>query len=496
LIEAHLADEKNGIKLIYAVPDQPWIDSKDGADVRVAMTVGVAKDDDSTALFAQAPPDARISEDGIEATPLIENVVESIGADLQPEVLGRVKVEPLKANSGICFQGVVPAGDGFKLDPEEASVLSTPFVISSQIIKPYILGRDVTGHRIPKFIIDLFGWDERTVREKLPEIYQLLSDRVRPFRAENARKVYREKWWIFAEPRPAMRKALTQLDRFIVTPYTAKFRCFTFVENTIVPDAMAYAIALSDAYYLGVLSSAAHMSWAIRGGGRMGVGNDPRYISDSVFLPFPFPDCTEDQKQAIRDLAERLDAHRKRQQQLHPSLTLTGMYNVLEKLRVGEEFTEQDHHIYDAGLIGSLRELHDSLDRAVFDAYGWPEALTTEQVLERIVALNAERCAEEASGLIRWLRPEYQAPHYVPVTPTLEGFLDEAPAAARRKQPWPAAIPDQFRVIKDAMRSAAPQTPQQIATGFRPAPRTRVAEILATLTALGQAHESAGRYSL
>ena len=38
-------------------------------------------------------------------------------------------------------------------------------------------------------------------------------------------------------------------------------------------------------------------------------------------------------KQRIRELGERLDAHRKRQQALHPDLTLTGMYNVLEKLR-------------------------------------------------------------------------------------------------------------------------------------------------------------------
>src|ERR1019366_7317140 len=151
-----------------------------------------------------------------------------------------------------------------------------------------------------------------------------------------------------------------------------------------------------------------------------------------------FPACTDAQKQTIRDIADRLDAHRKRQQQLHPSLTLTEMYNVLEKLRASDSppqmpvilsegrnatavegprgpssatasgtflltnppaFTEQDHHIYDAGLIGSLRELHDALDRAVFDAYGWPHTLTTEQVLEHVVALNAERRDEEASGL-------------------------------------------------------------------------------------------------
>jgi len=221
----------------------------------------------------------------------------------------------------------------------------------------------------------------------------------------------------------------------------------------------------------------------------------PIYTKSRCFDPFPFPDCIDARKETIRDLAERLDAHRKRQQQLNPDLTLTEMYNALEKLRANEEFTEQDHNIYDVGLIGILRELHDELDRAVFDAYGWPHDLTAEQILYRVVALNAERRTEEASGVIRWLRPEYQSPNYVPTTGTLAGFIEEAPVT-RRKQPWPTAIPDQFRVIKEAMRSASPQTPQQIASSFRPAPRTRVAEILATLAALGQARESAGRYSL
>ena len=43
--------------------------------------------------------------------------------------------------------------------------------------------------------------------------------------------------------------------------------------------------------------------------------------------------CSEPTKQRIRELEEQLDAHRKRQQLLHPDLTMTGMYNVLEKLR-------------------------------------------------------------------------------------------------------------------------------------------------------------------
>jgi hypothetical protein len=173
------------------------------------------------------------------------------------------------------------------------------------------------------------------------------------------------------------------------------------------------------------------------------------------------------------------------------------MYNVLEKLRSNEEFTEQDHHIYDAALIGILRELHDSIDHAVLDAYGWPHDLGTNELLARIVALNAERRAEEAAGHIRWLRPDFQAPALaIPVARTLEGFVEEAPAATpRHKQPWPAAIPDQFRAVKESLR-IRPATAQQIASSFRPASRTRVVEILTTLTALGQARLEGEKYSL
>ena len=47
--------------------------------------------------------------------------------------------------------------------------------------------------------------------------------------------------------------------------------------------------------------------------------------------------------------------------------------------------------------------------RFVLDVYGWPAGLSEEQILERLVALNAERAAEEARGIIRWLQPEYPA---------------------------------------------------------------------------------------
>ena len=41
-------------------------------------------------------------------------------------------------------------------------------------------------------------------------------------------------------------------------------------------------------------------------------------------------------------------------------------------------------------------------------------SLTDAEILERLVALNAERAAEEARGVIHWLRPEYQARNQKP----------------------------------------------------------------------------------
>jgi hypothetical protein len=86
------------------------------------------------------------------------------------------------------------------------------------------------------------------------------------------------------------------------------------------------------------------------------VGNDPVYAKSKCFDPFPFPDPTEAQKTRLRSLGEQLDAHRKAQQATHPKLTLTQMYNVLEKLRAGERIEGKDKEIYDQGLVGILRE--------------------------------------------------------------------------------------------------------------------------------------------
>jgi hypothetical protein len=187
----------------------------------------------------------------------------------------------------------------------------------------------------------------------------------------NNRAAYRDNWWIYGEARSSFRPALTRLPRYIATVETAKHRVFMFLDGATVPDNMLIAIASPDAFHLGVLSSRVHEAWALAAGALMGVGNTPRYSKSRCFDPFPFPDATEPQKARIRDLAERLDAHRKGAQ--GRGVTITGMYNLLAKLRSGEAFTAKEREQHEAAQTEILRQLHDELDAAVIEAYGWAQ---------------------------------------------------------------------------------------------------------------------------
>lgn len=255
---------------------------------------------------------------------------------------------------------------------------------------------------------------------------------------------------------------------------------------------MVYAIASDDAWLLGALSNRAHIIWAVSAGGRLGVGNDPRYTSKATFLPFPFPDPPPALREHIRELGEQLDAHRKRQQEQHPDLTITGMYNVLEKLRSGEALTAKDKVIHEQGLVSVLKQIHDDLDAAVFDAYGWPHDLTDEQILERLVALNAERAEEERRGLIRWLRPEFQNPAGAsgPAQAAIGLETEEREAAVPAKKEavaWPRELREQVAVVRDlvAAQTRKSWTTEDVARAFKGSRRTDVASVLDALSALG-----------
>jgi hypothetical protein len=220
-------------------------------------------------------------------------------------------------------------------------------------------------------------------------------------------------------------------------------------------------------------------------------GQGQRYNKSVCFDPFPFPAPTPAQTSRIRSLGESLDAHRKRQRALHPGLTITGMYNVLEKLRSGEALTAKERVIHEEGLVSVLKQIHDDLDAAVFDAYGWPATLTDEEILERLVALNAERAEEEKRGLFRWLRPELQnlGGAKAATQEALPASDDEdEPPAARPAAPlaWPKALPERIAAVRDLMaRGASARSLAAVTASFAKAKPKDVESVLESLSSLG-----------
>jgi hypothetical protein len=477
---------KKPISLVMAIPDHPWTKAtRDAAAVRIAMSVAVPGKIAGKCFTVTRETGLETDEPVIETTEAIGTINPdlTVGADV-------TTATALKSNDYLCSPGVKLHGDGFIIDRRQAAHLGLGRRAGLDAhIREYRNGRDLTSIPRHAMVIDLLGLGADEVRLRFPEVYQHLLGAVKPERDQNNRNSYRENWWIFGEPRRELRPALYGFPRYIATVETAKHRIFQFLDTSILPDNKLIATASKDAFDLGVLSSHIHTHWAVRAGGWLGMGNDPVYVKTKCFDPFPFPAATEAQKAAIRAVAEELDAHRKARQDEHPGLTITQMYNVLEKLKAGATLTIEEERINSEGLVLILRELHDRLDALVFDAYGWPATLTDDEILARLVALNAERAAEEKRGLIRWLRPDYQMERAglaaVPQAAEDQGELGLATAAAR-KPLFPATPREQVGAVFAALAEAtAPLDAAGIAATFRQGRKVE-AKVEATLGALAR----------
>ncbi len=532
VVESHLNDSRKPLSLSFSIPDHPWIDGNDGAAVRIAMTVAVSGESNGTlSTVTHEEPNG----DGSQTI----NIVSKQGK-IYPDLKSGANVAsviPLQSNHIISNRGMIPHGEGFLVTKEDGEKLD-----SGTLIRPYRNGRDITSKPRELYVIDTFDLSEEELKFQHPESWQWLHDRVKPSRDQNKDKSIREKWWVFARSRPDIRIGTKSLSRYIATIQTAKHRFFTFLESSILPDDKLIAITLESSSLLGVLSSRAHTLWAVRSGGSLGVGNDPVYNKSRSFEAFPFPDLDAADKfggpvsyalegedsttvgeypsERIGRLAEAIDNHRKRQQAAHDKLTITGMYNVLEKLRAEEPLSDKEKQIHEWGLVSVLRELHDDLDRAVFAAYGWsdlgdvlvgrPGATTPlpdkpadqaeaeEELLCRLVDLNHQRAAEEAQGHIRWLRPDYQAPDATQTSARVTTEQPETKTGAdtkKGKTPWPKQLPQQVEAVRELL-AIGPQTTDTLASHFKRNPEKGVSQVLAALEMLGHATRQDQRWEL
>lgn len=267
-------DGRVPLSLALAVPDHPWTKAtKDTAAVRIAMTVAQLGKREGRLLEV-------ISESGLETdSPEIEfhEIIGDLHSDLTTGA-DATRTTALRANSGLAYNGMMLAAQGFKIDKAKADYFrQLPNKNAQLFVKPYMNGSALVQKRPDAFVIDTADKEIEEIRRTAPEIYQHLLQTVKNEREGRRDDAFREKWWKFGRTRPDLRLALTEITRFIATTETTKHRTFQFLDQSFVPDHMVIAIAIQDSFHLGVLSSQIHVDWSLRTGGWLGIGNDPRY---------------------------------------------------------------------------------------------------------------------------------------------------------------------------------------------------------------------------
>ena len=343
--------------IFMAYQDREWV--LDGAMVHISI---VGFDDGS---------EAERTLDGEPAVSINSNL--TVGVDI-------TKARRLAENLGRAFQGNIKAGpfdipNALAHDMLKAS--NPHFKSNSDIVKPWINARDVTDRSREMWIIDFgdLSMEEAALYEAP---FEYVNKHVRPLREENRDKRMRTFWWQLGRNRGEFQAAINSLSRFMVTPRVAKHRTFTWVGIGTSPDNAVVAIADDDDYTFGVLHSCIHELWALNTGTQLREKESGfRYSHTETFETFPFPQPTNEQREAIAEAAKKLNELR--DGWLNPEgaseselkkRTLTNLYNARPTW---------------------LQLAHKQLDKAVFAAYGWPDDLADPEILERLLALNLER---------------------------------------------------------------------------------------------------------
>jgi len=309
-------------------------------------------------------------------------VVEGISPSLRPLDLDVSIAVPLNGNRGRAFQGPIPAGAGFVLSETEANgLLDRSDARYADVVRPYLVGQDVTDDPVQgprRYIID-FATRPLEEARRWPAALELAQQRVRPIRATNARRAYRERWWMFAEARPGMRAALAPLDRYIAGAAQGKRILFAWQAPWTCPSNLTNVFAFADDYAMGVLSSTIHTEWARAQSSTLRI--DIRYTPTSAFETFPWPDPAPDERDQIGSLARAM-IERRQAVCVERQMGLTALYNEV-----------------DDGAYADLRELHGQLDHAVAAAYGWPASVSSDpdESNRRLLDLNRRVASGEVA---------------------------------------------------------------------------------------------------
>ncbi|RWH11632.1 MAG: class I SAM-dependent DNA methyltransferase [Mesorhizobium sp.] len=397
----------NGI--FNAWSDEEW--TVDGADVRVSL-VGFEAQNHSNATL-----------DGRQ--------VDGIGSDLKPKLIEAAPVA-LTENKGVAGQGTISGGP-FEVAPMVARQLLTAPTnpngeANAKVLRPWRNGDDLTDRPSDWWIID-FGEREQPEAALFEMPYALLErawSTEQQRRAALGEKALRAgepktaaRWWIMQRRRTKLLSTLQAQKRYLATPRVSKHRFFVWLDPEVIPDTRLVVFRREDETFMGIVQSRIHEVWALRLGGKHGVGNDPEYVHTSTFETFPFPQgltpdipaaayVDDPRAQAIAAAASRLNELR--ENWLNPADLIVRVpevvpgypYRILPKDEAAANELKKRTltNLYNARPQW-LANTHAALDAAVADAYGWGDdwrarRLDDDEILSRLFALNHARSTAES----------------------------------------------------------------------------------------------------
>ena len=339
----------------------------------------------------------------------------------------------LAANAGKSFQGSIVLGMGFVVAEEEAMAMIERDSKNRDVLFPYLNGKDLNSHpeqKPSRWVINFWDWPKEKAKE-FEEPYQIIQEKVKPERQRRKsngdyklRKPLPQRWWQYAEKRPALYHTIGRghafmhhpadwdpdmepMERVLVIPETTKFCTFTFASTKIVLSHMIKIVVFDSYCEFSILNSNVHEVWVRKNSSTL--ETRLKYITSSAFETFPFPDNAGQSE--LEFMGERYSALRA-EIMCDERVGLTKLYNRFHSPE------ESDPRIQD------LRKLHCQIDEAVAEVYGWtdldlehdfhevdylPENDRTRftisekvriEILRRLAQLNKERYEEEVDQVL------------------------------------------------------------------------------------------------
>lgn len=272
-------------------------------------------------------------------------------------VAGRAQGAPIRLseNAGLSFQGCIVLGKGYVLTEREARTMIKDNPRNAEVVFPYLNGEDLNSSptmSAGRWVINFY---DRTIDQAAE--YELPFHRIKtlvyPERIHNARKAIRERWWQYAEKRPGMTAALSDLKEAIVIAQVSKTMMPALVPTNQVLDAKLVVFASDSLSQFAILSSSMHLLWAIHYGTTMRA--DATYTPSALFEPFPRPPVNAE----LESIGSRLRTVREEIMNRR-LIGLTKLYNLINSSSITGD---RD--------VDLLRQIHCDLDEIVLESYGW-----------------------------------------------------------------------------------------------------------------------------